>query len=150
MWKQALNICRLAQSVILWSTLAALSSKKNQFNISEEAYSNALQIDKVDYLQYIKALDNSSPEQMAEKSMLNGRISEAEIILLHSKKISEAIFLCIRMHRWERALEIAEKNNENIEHVLNERKKYMKILDRNENNSKFLNAMKKYNNRNVN
>lgn len=53
-WEKALKICRLAQNTILWATLAAIATKHNQFEISEEAYCAALQIDKVYYLQYIK------------------------------------------------------------------------------------------------
>lgn len=47
------------QDQILWATLAAISSKKNQLEIAEEAYSATLQIDKVKYLQYIKVTDSS-------------------------------------------------------------------------------------------
>lgn len=53
-WNKALKICRLAQNTILWAALAAIATKKRQLDISEEAYSAALQIDKVSYLQYIK------------------------------------------------------------------------------------------------
>lgn len=53
-WDKALKICRLAKNAILWATLAAVATRKNQLQISEEAYSAALQIDKVCYLQYIK------------------------------------------------------------------------------------------------
>lgn len=138
MWKQAIKICRQAQNTLLWSTLAAIASKKNQLDICEEAYCNALQIDKVKYLQHIKSLSKGSPEQLAEISVMNSRIAEAELVLLHNKKISKAIALSIRMHRWERALDIAQKYETDIDVVLEERKKYLSILDRPENNSKFL------------
>lgn len=138
MWKQAIKICRQAQNTLIWSTLAAIATKKNQLDISEEAYCNALQIDKVKYLQYIKSLPKDSPEQLAEISVMNGRLSEAEIILLHNKRIAEAITLTIRMHRWERALEIAQKYESNLDEVLEERKKYLNALEREENNLKFL------------
>lgn len=132
----------MAQNTILWSTLAAIASKKNQLDITEEAYSAALQIDKVNYLQYIKELPQSGPEQMAENSLMNGRITEAEIILLHNKKISEAISFSIRMHRWDRALEIAEKHNTDTDLVLGERKKYLAVLNREEMNQNFINKSK--------
>lgn len=81
LWAKALNLCRRMQvhkigiftcleyvvflcynndynliikDPILWATLAAISSKKNQLEIAEEAYSSSLQIDKVKYLQHIK------------------------------------------------------------------------------------------------
>ena len=53
-WYQALRVCRQCQNVIVWATLAAVASKRNQLEICEEAYSAALQIDKVEYLQHIK------------------------------------------------------------------------------------------------
>lgn len=54
LWSKVLTFCRRAQDPILWATLAAISAKKNQLEIAEEAYSASLQIDKVKYLQYIK------------------------------------------------------------------------------------------------
>lgn len=79
-------------------------------------------------------LPPGSYEQMAEISVMMGRSNEAETILLHNNKISEAIELCVRMHRWERALDIAKthKNHTGLEFVLRQRKKYMTAIDREE------------------
>lgn len=143
MWKQAIKICRQAQNTLLWSTLAAIAAKKNELDVSEEAYCNALQIDKVKYLQHIKSLVKNSPEQLAESSVMNCRITEAEVVLLHNKKITEAIALCIRMHKWERALEIGQKYETDIAFVMTERKKYLSVLDREENNVKFMSVKTK-------
>lgn len=134
MWKKALQICRAFNHAVLWATLAAIASKQNEIEISEEAYSAAIQIDKVNYLQHIKALPKASPEQMAENSVMNGRTTEAEVILMNNRRIKEAVEFCIRMHRWERALEIAQKGNDNdlIEFVQNERKKYLVALTKDE------------------
>ena len=135
---QLQNTCYSLQSPLLWATLAALSTKKNQLDISEEAFSSALQIDKVDYMHYIKKLDES-PEQMAETAILNGgSVLEAEIILINNQKISQAIKLAIRLNRWERALEIAQKHGNDIEQVVRERKKFMDALKREEMNPKFM------------
>lgn len=82
---------------------------------------------------------------MAEMSVMMGRSNEAETILLHNNKISEAIQLCVRMHRWERALDIAQsqKNQSNdLNLVLNQRKKYLKALNR----SEYLESFKKFEN----
>lgn len=54
LWDRTLNLCRRIQDPVLWATLAAISSKRNQLEIAEEAYSACLQIDKVKYLQHIK------------------------------------------------------------------------------------------------
>lgn len=136
-WEKALKICRLGQSTLLWACLAALSSKRNQLDISEEAYSSALQIDKVDYMHFVKDLNES--EQMAENAVMNGaRIEEAETILLHNRKVSEAIQLCMRLHRWNRALDIAEKNSTDVKQVLKERTKYLSALQKTETDNDFI------------
>ncbi|XP_030383266.1 intraflagellar transport protein 80 homolog [Scaptodrosophila lebanonensis] len=135
-WQQALKICRMAQAACLWATLAAVTTRKNQLQLSEEAYSAALQIDKVSYLQYMKTLTPASAEQMAENSLMLGRLVEAETILLHNRKFSQAVALSLRMHNWRRALEIAQKHQaeeqELLETVLKERSKYLKALQRKE------------------
>lgn len=75
---------------------------------------------------------------MAEMSVMMGRSNEAETILLHNSKISEAIQLCVRMHRWERALDIAKSQaNPDLKWVLSERGKYLKALNRIEYLEKF-------------
>ncbi|XP_049288815.1 intraflagellar transport protein 80 homolog [Anopheles funestus] len=137
-WERALKLCRLAQNHLLWATLAAMASKRNQLEISEEAFSASLQIDKVNYLNYIKSLPLSSPEHMAENSIMNGRIQEAEIILMHNKRIPEAIRFCLRMHRWNKALEVAIKHDIDVQLVLEERRKYLRALEREENDEQFL------------
>lgn len=142
-WPKALKICRMAQSTLLWACLAALSTKRNQHEISEEAFSSALQIDKVDYMHFVKDLNEN--EQMAENAIMNGtRIEEAETILLHNKKISEAIQFCIRFHRWNRALDIAVKNSTDLNIVLRERMKYLAALQKVETDQDFIKINKTF------
>lgn len=141
-WEKALKICRIGQSGLLWACLAALSSKRNQLEISQEAYSSALQIDKVDYMNFVKDLNEN--EQMAENAVINARIEEAETILLHNRKISEAIQFCMRLHIWGRALEIADKNNTDLMLVLRERSKYLTALQKNETFNEFITMNEKF------
>lgn len=142
MWRKTLQVCRAVNYPVLWATLAALASKQNEIEISEEAYSAAIQIDKVNYLQYIKSLPKSSPEQVAENSIMNGRFTEAEVILMNNHRIKEAIDFCLRMHRWDRSIELANKSNDNdlINNVLTERKKYLIALGKEEWSTAFLNV----------
>lgn len=72
---------------------------------------------------------------------MNGRVNEAETILTHNSKYGEAIDLCIRMHRWERALDIAKmwKNPSSIEAIFRQRGQYLNALGREE----FLESFKK-------
>ncbi|XP_034473971.1 intraflagellar transport protein 80 homolog [Drosophila innubila] len=144
-WQQALKICRLAQHTSLWATLAAVATRKHQLQLSEEAYSAALQIDKVCYLQHLKTLSPSSAEQMAENSLMLGRMLEAETILLHNRKFGQAVALALRMHNWKRALEIAQKHQGDqldvdlVQKVLRERQRYLKALQRDEWDALYLN-----------
>lgn len=81
-----------------------------------------------------QSLPPGSYEQMAEMSVMMGRSNEAETILLHNNKITEAIKLCVRMHRWECALEVAKshKNEADVEWVLQRRQKYLDAINREE------------------
>lgn len=67
-----------------------------------------------------------------------GRLSEAETILTNNKKYVEAVELLLRLHNYDRALEIAEQHQAGLEHVLSERKLYIDALGRNEFSPKFL------------
>lgn len=141
MWQKALRICRIANNVAVWATLAAFAIKHNQLEISKEAFTAALQIDKVNYLENIQELSDSSPEHNAETAVLYGRISEAETVLITNKKYSEVIKLCLRMHKWEKALELANRFKTDVDLVLSERIKFLKSINRNETNKKFLQSV---------
>lgn len=135
MWSKALKLCRIFNDPILWGTLAAIASKQNQIEICEEAFSATIQIDKVNHLHFIHQLHKGEPLQMAEVSVLNGRITEAELLLVHNKQIKEAINLCMRMHSWDRALDIAQKHKQTVDLVdvvLSERNKYLSSLRKKE------------------
>lgn len=94
----------------------------------------------------------NSYEQMAELSVMMGRSNEAGTILLHNNKVGEAIQLCVRMHQWERALDIAKspKNDTSDESIqfknwiLIQRKSYLKALNRKE----YLDSYTKYGSQN--
>ena len=68
-----------------------------------------------------------------------GRLIEAETILLHNRKYKEAVALCLRMHNWRRALEVAQKHQTDLlDMVLQQRMKYLKALQRDEWDVAFL------------
>lgn len=79
---------------------------------------------------------------MAENSVMMGRITEAETILVHNKNIPEAVELLIRLHQWERALAIAESHPTQLERILTERQKYLQALGKEEYSEKFLQSVK--------
>lgn len=95
---------------------------------------NRIDFIKLKFMQF-QSLPPNSYEQMAETSVMMGRSHEAETILLHNNKITEAIQLCVRMHRWERALDIAKSQKSqksDLNWVLKQREKYLKALGRDE------------------
>lgn len=68
---------------------------------------------------------------MAEIAVFQGRISEAETILLHNKNYDLVLEICLRLHRWERALEIAKNSpkSTHVDLVLSKRGKYLTALN---------------------
>lgn len=85
-------------------------------------------------------LQANSPEQMAEIAVFQGRVTEAETILLHNKNYALAMDICLRLHRWERALEIAKSspNKSDIQLILSKRKEYLMALNCNEYSGVFI------------
>lgn len=82
---------------------------------------------------------------MAENALLNGaRIEDAETILLHNRKIEEAVQFCMRLNRWSRALDIAEKNATDVKLVLKERAKYLKALNKTETDNNYIKLNETY------
>lgn len=67
-----------------------------------------------------------------------GRLTEAETILTNNKRYSEAVELLLRLHNYDRALEIAEQHQVGLEKVLTERRLYIEALGRKEFSQKFL------------
>lgn len=115
----------------------ATQAKLDALEIAEEAYAAINQPDKVIFIQHIKSL-NKPAQKLAEIALLSGSISEAETILLHNGLVYQAINLNIQMHNWNRALELAVKHKTHIDTVLFLRQNYLKTIQKEENNSKFL------------
>lgn len=71
-----------------------------------------------------------------------GRLSEVDTILLHSQASADAIQMCVRLHSWNTALELARRNgqsaNDSLNSVLLQRREYLRALDRDEYLPKFL------------
>lgn len=86
----------------------------------------------------LQNLPPSSAEQMAETSIMMGRIREAETIFLHNKKPTEVVNMYLRMHQYEHALDIVNAHKIDCDFVLQERKRYLQALGKEEYNAKFL------------
>lgn len=68
-----------------------------------------------------------------------GRRSEAETILMHSAPTDAAIQMCVRLHNWTTALDLAKRSsaaddlkNDRVESVLRQRREYLRALARDE------------------
>ncbi|KAG7208843.1 hypothetical protein KM043_015029 [Ampulex compressa] len=139
-WNEALSLCRIAQNEVLWTCMAIMATDNKELNAAEEAYAAIGRYDKVDYIQYIKSL-SSTTEKLAEMTLLAGDMLGAEGILLQNGLIEEAIRMNIQVYNWNRALELAIRHKKQIDYVLNARKKYLQMIDKEESNQSFLALM---------
>lgn len=76
-----------------------------------------------------------------------GRLREAETILLHSSIVTQdAIQMCVRLHNWDSALELARREGQTgdkLANVLQQRREYLKALERDEYLPKYLQQLTK-------
>ncbi|KAK0160104.1 hypothetical protein PV328_007545 [Microctonus aethiopoides] len=136
-WQDALSLCRIAQNEILWTCMAVLATENKQLVVAEEAYAAIERYDKVDYIKSIQKITNKI-EKMAEMSLLAGDLLAAEGILLQNGFVSEAIKINIQMYNWNRALELAIRHKKLLDEVLDSRRIYLKLLDKNETNPSYI------------
>lgn len=129
-WTQCLKICRMAQQVCLWGTLAAMACSKGLCDVAEEAFAAIPQVDKVEYLRGMagKGVDSGSWGQL-QANILNGRVAEAETQLMNERKYEEAIRLQCAMFDYGRAIKVAEEKLPAMQghvqgHVQEQRDKY--------------------------
>lgn len=106
-------------------------------DIAEEAYAAINQPDKVSYIQHIKGMSQTA-QQLAGIALLSGSMNEAETILLHNGLVYQAISINIQMHNWNRALELAVKHKTHVDTVLFLRQNYLRTINKDENNNKFI------------
>lgn len=141
-WSDALNLCRTIDETTLWACLAVMAtqSASDALDIAEEAYAAINQYDKVLYIQHLKELPR--PLQLAGAALLGGQIQHAESILLHNGMVYNAILNHIRLHNWNRALDLAVRHKTHIDTVLYLRNKYLEKLEKDEINTKFINLRK--------
>ncbi|XP_034936884.1 intraflagellar transport protein 80 homolog isoform X2 [Chelonus insularis] len=141
-WQEALSLCRIAQNETLWTCMAVMATENKQLNAAEEAYAAIARYDKVDYIQYIQKIDNKIIK-LAEMSLLSGDLLTAEGILLQHGFIDEAIQMNLQMYNWNRALELVLRHKKPTEKILEARKKYLLLLNKEETNASYLNLMNK-------
>ena len=100
-WEQAIRLCRFSKSRELWASLAAMAVYGQELNTAELAYAEIDEIQKVQYICYIK--DVPTPEgRAAELAVLRHQPKEAESILIAASQYYRAIKIWIDLYNWDR------------------------------------------------
>jgi intraflagellar transport protein 80 len=126
-WEDAIRICRFVKDPSLWACLAAVAASAHELNAAEVSYAAIEEIDKVQYLAYIKTIPTAEGRE-AEMALFGRQKNEAEAILLKAGLIYRAISMNCQLFRWERALEIAIKHKTHVDTVLGLRQQSLNRL----------------------
>jgi intraflagellar transport protein 80 len=140
-FEKAIRMCRFVKEQPLWACLAAMSIYCRELNTVEIALAAIDEADKVQFINYIKELP-SEPSRNAALALYCKKYQEAEQTLLGARLFYRAIKMNIKMHKWDRALEIATQNSTHVDTVIAYRQRYLAGLNREENNERFLKIMK--------
>ncbi|XP_067221151.1 intraflagellar transport protein 80 homolog isoform X2 [Chanodichthys erythropterus] len=136
-WEDGLRICRFAKDQTLWSCLAGLAMAHRELSTAEVAYAAIGEIDKVQYINFIKDLP-SKDSCLAHILLFSGHVQEAEATLLQANLIYHAIQIHINLYNWDRALELAVKHKTHVDTVLAHRRKFLQDFGKQETNKRFL------------
>ncbi|XP_016420867.1 intraflagellar transport protein 80 homolog [Sinocyclocheilus rhinocerous] len=132
-----LRICRFAKDQTLWSCLAGLAMANRELSTAEVAYAAIGEIDKVQYINFIKDLP-SRDSCLAHMLLFSGHVQEAEATLLQANLNYHAIQIHISLYNWDRALELAVKYKTHVDTVLAHRQKFLQDFGKQETNKRFL------------
>lgn len=135
-WDRCVRLCRLVKEDVLWACLAVMAINGNQLDTAEIALSAIEEVDKLQFIQSIKAIP-SLEGRNAALLLYRRRPAEAEALLLQSGLIYRAISQNIQIFRWERALELAVQHKTHVDTVLAYRQRYLSELGLKETDSKF-------------
>ena len=137
-WEEAVRLCRFVKSDPLWAALAGGAIGSLHLDTAEIALAAMKEVDKLHYILYIKDIPLEEG-QNAEIALYQRRPDEAERILLQANPplIYRAIKMNIRLFRWKRALQIAERHKKHIDTVLYYRQKFLTSHNRSEEEPRF-------------
>lgn len=136
-WEKAITLCRYAKESTLWACLAIMSISARELNTTEIALAALDEVDKVQYINYVKELPSDAAKNAA-LAVYCKKYSEAENILLQAKLFYRAIKMNIKQFKWERALEIAAHNKTHVDTVLAYRQRYLQQQNKKETLDKYL------------
>ncbi|XP_053544624.1 intraflagellar transport protein 80 homolog isoform X2 [Ictalurus punctatus] len=136
-WEEALHLCHFAKDQALWACLAGMAMANRELNTAETAYAAIREVDKVQYIKFIKDLP-SKESTLAHILLFSGQVQEAEATLLQAGLIYQAIQIHIDLFNWDRALELAVKHKTHVDTVLAHRQKFLQDFGKEETNKRFL------------
>merc|ERR1711865_1187584 len=93
----------------IWACLGAMAINGQMLDTAEIAFAAIDEVDKLQYILYIKDIP-SAEGVAAELALFRRRPEEAEQILLTAGLHYRAIKLNIKLFNWERALDLAVRN----------------------------------------
>merc|ERR1711988_1570290 len=118
-WDEAVRLCRFVKRPEMWACLAAMALQKGNLDSAEVALAAVDEVDKLHYVLHIKRIPSDEGRQ-AELALYQRRPDDAESILLQATPplLYRAIKMNVRMHRWNRALELAVTHARHVDTVL--------------------------------
>ncbi|VDM17217.1 unnamed protein product [Hydatigera taeniaeformis] len=136
-WTQGTQLCRIAKDPLLWACLAGLAMVTRRLDLAEDAYAALNKPDKVEHIKSIREMP-SKEAQSAQTLLLAGQPKEAERTLLQAGLHFNAVMINLAQFKWERALELAGKNEMSTAIVLSTRHHYLSKIGRSESIQLFL------------
>ena len=135
-WDKATRLCRFVKDRCLWACLAAMAITTKELHTAEVAYAALDEIDKVQWINYVKAVPTEEGRS-AEIALFCRRRQDAEAILIQAGLFYRAIEMNARLFQWDRALELAVAHKTHLDTVLWLRKKYLAMSGKEETHEKF-------------
>eukprot|EP00055_Hartaetosiga_balthica_P012104 m.57788 g.57788 ORF g.57788 m.57788 type:complete len:1739 (-) comp7836_c0_seq1:151-5367(-) len=109
------NIDDTPEARSMWSTLADLSLKAEEFIVAERCYAALGNISKANYLHSINESKRKEGEESADArarvAALNQHFKLAETIYLENGETEKAISMYQGLHQWSQAIAVAESRN---------------------------------------
>ncbi|OHT07478.1 hypothetical protein TRFO_24303 [Tritrichomonas foetus] len=136
-WKIVLQICRAMNEQYLWAVCAACAIQAGEVDAAQEAYAALSLVDRVMFLGKVKKM-KSPASRNAMIAILQGRVNEAEEILIQGGCIFRAVKMNISMGRWDKALAIAKRTNKFVEVVAAYRTEFLKEMNMEETDQNFI------------
>ncbi|KAF6258571.1 intraflagellar transport protein 80 [Scenedesmus sp. NREL 46B-D3] len=139
-WDKAVRLARFSHDPAVWACLAALAMASGELCTAEAAYAA---IDAVDKLQFVLHLRGKAGAGAgggaagevavaAKLALYRRQPDDAEAMLLQAGLVYRAIKLHVRLHNWQRALDLARKHQQHQDTVLMHRRRHLAAVGQKE------------------